>query len=179
MYRLSIPDPSLVLLIGPSGAGKSTFASRHFRPTEIISSDRCRALIVDDESDQSVSGEAFSILRHIARERLRRSRLTVIDATSLQYRSRRPLLRMARSVRVPTVAIVFNLGRDTYFANNLARLDRQIPAAAIEKQLAEFETAHARLAREGYANIYELDATTLNEAVIELTPHHDLLLSTA
>jgi len=86
---------------------------------------------------------------------------------------------MARSVRVPTVAIVFNLGRDTYFANNLARLDRQIPAAAIEKQLAEFETAHARLAREGYANIYELDATTLNEAVIELTPHHDLLLSTA
>jgi predicted kinase len=116
-----------------------------------------------------VSGEAFSILRHIARERLRRGRLTVIDATSLQYRSRRPLLRMARSVQVPIVAIVFNLGRDSYFSNNLARIDRQIPAAAIEKQLAEFETTHARLPREGYANIYELDTAALNEAIIERT----------
>ena len=179
MLRLSIPDPSLVLLIGPSGAGKSTFASRHFSPTEIISSDRCRALITDDESDQSVSGEAFSILRHIARERLRRGRLTVIDATSLQYRSRRPLLRMARSVQVPIVAIVFNLGRDSYFSNNLARIDRPIPAAILEKQLEEFETARARLAREGYLNIYEVDTAALSEAVVERTRHSSESLSTA
>ena len=86
---------------------------------------------------------------------------------------------MARSVQVPTVAIVFSLGRDSYFSNNLARLDRQIPAVAIEKQLAELETARARLAREGYASIYELDAAALNEAVIERTPHSGESLSPA
>ncbi|MBL8188496.1 MAG: AAA family ATPase [Acidobacteria bacterium] len=56
---LEIPVPSLVLLIGSSGAGKSTFAARHFQPTEIISSDRCRAMICDDESDQTINTEAF------------------------------------------------------------------------------------------------------------------------
>ena len=86
---------------------------------------------------------------------------------------------MARSVQVPIVAIIFNLGRDSYFSNNLARIDRQIPAAAIEKQLAEFETAHARLAREGYLNIYELDAAALSEAVVERTRHSSESLSTA
>src|SRR5262249_57833864 len=67
---LQIPDPSLILLVGPSGAGKSTFAARHFKQTEIISSDRCRAMVCDDESDQSFNGAAFSLLHHIARVRL-------------------------------------------------------------------------------------------------------------
>ncbi|HKQ89636.1 MAG TPA: AAA family ATPase, partial [Blastocatellia bacterium] len=43
----------MILLVGPSGAGKSTFAARHFKQTEIISSDGCRAMVCDDESDQS------------------------------------------------------------------------------------------------------------------------------
>src|ERR1043165_3362479 len=37
--------PSVVVLCGPAGCGKSTFAARHFRPTQIISSDHCRALV--------------------------------------------------------------------------------------------------------------------------------------
>ncbi len=73
LLRLEIPDPSLVLLIGPSGAGKSTFAARHFRPAEIVSSDRCRALVCDDERDQSVNRAAFGLLHHIARARLSRA----------------------------------------------------------------------------------------------------------
>ena len=57
--RLSIPDLSLVLLIGPSGCGKSTFAAQHFLPTEVISSDYCRALVSDNEVDQTATGDAF------------------------------------------------------------------------------------------------------------------------
>ena len=52
---LSIPDFSLVVLIGPSGSGKSTFARRCFRPTEVVSSDACRALVADDETDQAAT----------------------------------------------------------------------------------------------------------------------------
>ncbi len=50
--QLTIPELSLVVLVGPSGAGKTTFA-RHFKPTEVLSSDFCRGLVSDDENDQA------------------------------------------------------------------------------------------------------------------------------
>lgn len=53
--RLEIPELSVVVLVGASGAGKSTFARRWFLPTEIVSSDACRAMIADDENDQSAT----------------------------------------------------------------------------------------------------------------------------
>ena len=63
--KLSIPELSLVVLVGPSGAGKSTFARRHFRPTEILSSDFFRGLVSDDEGNQAASRDAFDVL-HLA-----------------------------------------------------------------------------------------------------------------
>lgn len=40
--KLTIPDLSFVVLIGMSGSGKSTFARKHFKPTEVLSSDASR-----------------------------------------------------------------------------------------------------------------------------------------
>ena len=56
---LTLPELSLVVLIGPSGSGKSTFARRHFKPTEVLSSDFCRGLVSDDENSQAATGDAF------------------------------------------------------------------------------------------------------------------------
>ncbi len=42
---LKVPELSLVLLVGASGSGKSSFAARHFKATEVISSDYCRGLV--------------------------------------------------------------------------------------------------------------------------------------
>jgi protein phosphatase len=78
--QVKIPDFSLVVLVGATGSGKSTFAARHFLPTEIISSDRCRALVADDETDQSATPDAFDLVHAIAAKRLARRRLAVIDA---------------------------------------------------------------------------------------------------
>ncbi|MFC7940218.1 AAA family ATPase [Streptomyces sp. NPDC057387] len=80
---LPVTDLSLVVLIGASGSGKSTFARRHFKPTEVISSDFCRGLVADDENDQSASRDAFDVLHYIAGKRLAAGRRTVVDATSL------------------------------------------------------------------------------------------------
>ena len=60
------PELALVVLVGTSGSGKSTFARRHFRPTEVISSDYCRGLVADDENDQSATSAAFEVLHFIA-----------------------------------------------------------------------------------------------------------------
>ena len=81
---IKIPKPSLVLLVGPSGSGKSTFARKHFKPTEILSSDFCRGLVSDDETDQTATNDAFEVLRFIATKRLAAGKLTVIDATNVQ-----------------------------------------------------------------------------------------------
>uniref|UniRef100_UPI0038999FFC 3' terminal RNA ribose 2'-O-methyltransferase Hen1 n=1 Tax=Streptomyces jumonjinensis TaxID=1945 RepID=UPI0038999FFC len=45
-----VTDLSLVVLIGATGSGKTTSARRHFKPTEVVSSDFCRGLVADDFS---------------------------------------------------------------------------------------------------------------------------------
>src|SRR5436309_8722868 len=102
--KISLPDLSLVLLVGASGSGKSTFARRHFKPTEILSSDFCRGLVRDDENDQAASRDAFDVLHLIAARRLAAGRLTVIDATNLQTDGRKPFLIMAGKYHVPLAA---------------------------------------------------------------------------
>ncbi|MEK8018382.1 MAG: AAA family ATPase, partial [Candidatus Parabeggiatoa sp.] len=107
--QVKIPELSLVILIGASGSGKSSFVQKHFKPTEILSSDYCRALVSDDESDQSVTQEAFEILHFIAAKRLATGKLTVIDATNVKSEDRKSLLALAREYHVLSAAIVFNL----------------------------------------------------------------------
>jgi energy-coupling factor transporter ATP-binding protein EcfA2 len=64
--KLTLPELSFVVLIGVSGSGKSTFARKHFKPTEILSSDNCRALVSDDENSQAATPDAFELLHFIA-----------------------------------------------------------------------------------------------------------------
>src|SRR5207302_1197279 len=107
---LAIPRRSLVLLIGPSGSGKSTFARKHFLPYQAIESDHCRALVCDDEADQSATRAAFDLLHYLVNKRLEFGKLTVIDATNTQARARDSLLTLARNHNFPAVAIGFDLG---------------------------------------------------------------------
>src|SRR5688572_17409942 len=90
--KISIPNLSLVVLVGASGCGKSTFARRHFKPTEVLSSDFCRGLVADNENDQAATADAFDVLYYIARKRLSAARLTVIDATNVKAEDRKSLI---------------------------------------------------------------------------------------
>ncbi|MDE2992507.1 MAG: AAA family ATPase [Chloroflexota bacterium] len=51
--NITVPALSLVVLIGPSGSGKSTFAGKHFKPTEVLSSDYCRGLVCEEPKPQA------------------------------------------------------------------------------------------------------------------------------
>jgi predicted kinase len=102
---IKVPELSLVVLIGASGSGKSSFASKHFKSTEIISSDFCRGLVADDENDQTASNEAFDVLHFIARKRLARGQLTVIDATNVEPENRKHLVAIAREFHALPVTI--------------------------------------------------------------------------
>src|SRR5438270_9620028 len=112
------PELALVGLIGASGSGKSTCARKHFRPTEVVSSDFCRGLVSDDENDQAATTDAFDVLHYIAGKRLTAGRLTVVDATNVQAHARQPLVALARGHDALPVAIVLDLPADVCVRRN-------------------------------------------------------------
>ena len=156
--NLEIPELCLVALVGPSGAGKSTFAARHFKPTEVVSSDACRAMVADDPNDQAATGDAFALLNFIASTRLRAGRLTVIDATSVQPQARRSLVEMAREHDCLPVAIVLNLPESVCLARNRDRHDRNFGPHVVRRQAQQLRRSIRGLRREGFRYIYVLDS---------------------
>ncbi|WP_405842194.1 polynucleotide kinase-phosphatase [Streptomyces platensis] len=154
---LAVPDLSLVVLIGATGSGKSTFAARHFRPTEVLSSDFCRGLVSDDENDQSASGDAFDVLHFIAGKRLAAGRLTVVDATNVQSEARTQLVRLAREHDVLPVAIVLDMPEQVCAARNAARADRAgLPRRVIQRHQRELRRSLRHLEREGFRKVHIL-----------------------
>jgi len=159
MTALEIPELSLVALVGVSGSGKSTFARRHFRPTQVLSSDACRGLVADDENDQSATPAAFALLHHIAGIRLRAGRLTVVDATNVKPEDRASLVRLAREHDVLPVAIVLDVPEGECLARNAARPDRDLAAGVVRRQRADLRRGLRGLSREGFRKVHVLDGT--------------------
>ncbi|SDN49309.1 polynucleotide kinase-phosphatase [Geodermatophilus sp. DSM 45219] len=162
-----VPDLALVVLIGVSGSGKSTFARRHFRPTQVLSSDACRGLVADDEDDQSATPAAFALLHHIAGVRLRAGRLTVVDATNVKAEDRASLVRLARDHDVLPVAIVLDVPEAECLARNAARPDRDLAPGVVRRQRADLRRGLRGLGREGFRKVHVLDGTDeVDRAVI-------------
>lgn len=163
--NLRIPESALVVLIGPSGSGKTTFAARHFRQTEIVSSDECRALVSDDENDQAATPAAFRVLHAIVRERLRAHRTTVVDATNTKSRSRTPLLAAARKYGRPVTAIVFDLPVELCLERNRARASRSLPDDVIRRQHDQMTRSLVEIEQEGFQDVHVLGTASAVEAV--------------
>jgi protein phosphatase len=173
MSTLNIPDLSLVVLIGVSGSGKSFFAHKHFKSTEIISSDECRGWVCDDPSNQSVSSEAFELLHFIASKRLAIGRLTVIDATNVNERERRSLLNLAHTYHFIPVAIALHIPEEICVARNVQREERKVDASVIRYQQLQLEYSLSQLDREGFKYIYILDSEEkVKSTVIERKRMH-------
>ncbi|MCB1302183.1 MAG: AAA family ATPase, partial [Tetrasphaera sp.] len=146
----------LVVLVGVSGSGKSSFARRHFLPTEVLSSDFCRGLVADDENDQAASADAFDVLHHIAGVRLRRGRLTVVDATNVQQRSRADLVKLAREHDVLVDAIVLDVPEAVAQERNRAREERDFGPHVVRGQHRDLMRSLRKLEREGFRRVHLL-----------------------
>ncbi|MET8718616.1 polynucleotide kinase-phosphatase [Streptomyces misionensis] len=167
---LPVTDLSLVVLVGASGSGKSTFARRHFKPTEVISSDFCRGLVADDENDQSASRDAFDVLHYIAGKRLAAGRRTVVDATSVQQDSRRQLIELARKHDVLPIAIVLDMPEEVCAERNAARTDRaDMPRRVIQRHIRELRRSLRHLEREGFRKVHVLRGVEEAEAATVVT----------
>lgn len=169
-FLVRIPDLTLVVLIGISGSGKSTFAARHFLPTEILSSDAFRAMVSDDENDQTATNDAFAALHALADIRLRRRKLVVVDATNVQAEARKPLLEIADRNHCHAIAIVLDVPERVCHARNRERADRQFGPHVIGNQSRQLRQSMRSLKREGFRYIFVLDEAQIARAQVERTP---------
>jgi predicted kinase len=151
---MAVPDPALILLVGPSGSGKSTFAARHFRPTEIVSSDECRSLLSNDDANQEATPDAFELLRLILRKRLQRKLSTVVDATNLRKSARDRLTWIAYQLNIPVVGIIFQLPIHLFQERNLQRAGRVVAPDVLLDQFEELNKTLALLRQEDFAQLY-------------------------
>ena len=169
--KFTIPELSFVVLIGVSGSGKSTFARKHFKPTEILSSDYCRGLVSDDENSQAATKDAFEVLHFIARKRLAAGKLTVVDATNVQPESRKSLVGIAREFHCLPVAIVLDLPERVAHDRNKSRPDRDFGPHVIRQQSQQLHRSLRGLEREGFRHVHVLKSLEeIEAAVIERPP---------
>ncbi|MEV8379056.1 polynucleotide kinase-phosphatase [Kribbella sp. NPDC056861] len=165
MTTIGVPTLSLVVLVGASGSGKSTFARKHFRGTEVISSDTCRGLVSDDENDQAATKDAFAVLNFIAAKRLAAGKLTVIDATSVQPEARKELVALAREYDVLPVAIVLDPPEQVCVARKEQRPDRQFGKQVVVRQRSQLRRGLKSLKREGFRTVHVLSTVEEIDAV--------------
>ena len=180
MTTIKIPELALVTLIGASGSGKSSFGRRHFKPTEVVSSDFCRGLIADDENDQTVSREAFDLLHTIAKKRLALGRLTVVDATNVEAESRRALVEIAKHYHALPVAIVLDVPEKLCHERNASRPDRQFGPHVVRRQTSALRRSLRGLGREGFRFVYvlstieEIDAAEVVRVPLYNNKRHEM-----
>jgi protein phosphatase len=160
--QLTIPELSLVVMIGASGSGKSTFANKHFAPTEIVSSDRCRAVVSDDENNQAATEDAFALLHFIVAKRLKAGKLTVVDATNVKAEDRKHLLQLAKEYHCLAAAIVFDLPVQICHERNQQRGNRDFGIHVVQRHSHNLRKSLRSLDREfryvhRFTNVAEID----------------------
>ncbi|HEY9715371.1 MAG TPA: polynucleotide kinase-phosphatase, partial [Chroococcales cyanobacterium] len=169
--KITVPELCLVAMVGTSGSGKSSFARKHFKETEVISSDFCRGLVSDDENDQTATRDAFEVLHFIAGKRLRAGKLTVVDATNVQPESRKSLVELAREYHCLPVAIVLDLPERVCVERNKSRPDRDFGPHVIRNQNNQLRRSLRGLQKEGFRYVFVLRSEEeVEAAVVERQP---------
>jgi protein phosphatase len=154
--EIVVPELSLVVLIGASGSGKSTLARRLFERTEILSSDTFRGWVSNDENNQEATGDAFEVLHYLARKRLARGLLTVIDATNVRAEDRQPLVQLAREFHCLPVAIIVDTPEKVCHDRNATRPDRDFGPHVVRNQRRAVQRELRGLFREGFRHVFTL-----------------------
>src|SRR5215813_4518043 len=127
----------IVVMVGLPGCGKSTYIRQAGGGG--LSSDGIRAMLADDETDQSIHEPVFQTLRYLLRQRLLLRRpVTYIDATNLTPQERAPYIGIGKSYGCAVEAVFLDVPLDLCMERNAGR-HRVVPEEAMIKMAAKLE----------------------------------------
>ncbi len=170
-HIITIPRRTLLVLCGPAGSGKSTFAAQRFAATTIVSSDRCRAMICDDENNQTVNRETFELFHLIIQKRLFLGRFTVADSTALQPEARRKLRDLSRYYGYFGCLLIFNIPPEICLERNKNR-HRSVEERVIPYHAGLLQRAILDAPREGWELIHVLGEQDM-DVIVEIEDFQD------
>ncbi|WP_395094569.1 AAA family ATPase [Armatimonas sp.] len=168
---LSFPPVCLIVLCGASGSGKSTWARRHFRASQLVSSDSCREMVVDDAGSQSANDDAFALFHQWIALRLKNRRLTVADSTALKPGARDRLIALAHAARVPVHVVAFDVPLDEAIRRDAQRVGRSVGEKVVTRHRATLEQALREFPKDTrLAGVHILSPEQMDEATVQTTP---------
>ncbi len=170
--QIILPQRTLIALCGPAGSGKSTFANKFieqaqgYRATTIVSSDYCRALICDDETNQQVNRDTFDLFYYLIDKRMLQNRLTIADSTALQAEARQKLLDLAQRHHYFTCLFVFNMSFATCMLHDQHQSrGRVVGEQVITYHLNLLQQALRVIPQEGWGQVHILDEQHMPGAI--------------
>ena len=143
--KQKVMNNTLYVLVGISGAGKSTFVDNFLKThpnTIVYSSDKLRAVLGKDESDQSVSGQVFSTIFYNLDRDLSANKDVLVDATSLTVRDRKKYVDIAKKHNAKIIAYVLERDKKTILSNQKARYasgGRFVPEDIVDKMFLKYK----------------------------------------
>jgi protein phosphatase len=163
---IQVPRRTLLVLCGPAGSGKSTFAAQHFIPTNIVSSDYCRAMICDDVNNQQVNRDTFDLFYYIIQKRMFLGRFTVADSTALQSEARRKLRELSRRSGYLGCLLIFNIPPEICLERDKMR-QRIVGEQVVAYHAGLLQRTLQDAPQEGWEQVHVLGEEDMN-AVIEI-----------
>ncbi len=148
------------MLIGIPASGKSTWARA--QGGTVLSSDEIRAMLCGDETNQTIHSRVFATMRYLLRQRLEiGASPTIVDATNLRRRDRKPWLKIAVSLGASVEAVHFDISLELALARNAAR-SRVVPEAAIRQMFLRLQPPQAK---EGFSSIVTICESSTAKAL--------------
>lgn len=123
-FNISNYENNIIFIpVGPSGAGKSSFAHKSgLLQTEIVSTDNIRAMLTNNELNQTCNSVVFELFHRIINIRMQYGHVIYADATNLKKRSRETLLQIADHYHYRKILLIFNINEQECLKNNECRL---------------------------------------------------------
>ena len=135
----------LLMMVGLPGAGKSTHVKSIERilkkrksPYSIISPDDIREELTGSVGDQSKNKEVFEIAFSRLREQLSKGVTVIFDSCAVNKKSRKNLLKIAKSKKAYSVAVVVDVKLSQALKQNAGR-DRKVPDDVIKRFNTNFK----------------------------------------
>ena len=108
---------------------------------------------------------AFDLLHRILDMRLRRGRLTVVDATNVEDWARAELLAVARRHRRPAMALILDVPLEVALERNARRPSPRPPPTAVRRQYRWLHDLVHAIGDEGFSAVHHLRSVDAIEAV--------------